>query len=280
MQENTRKYIKEIMTFKSGLFTFSDKLLVSIIVSIFIIATIMNVSASAATCNVKYGGISENITEYKLCRDYTVGYDADLKSPLWVAYNVTQGTLIKLVRRHGSFSSDHELNRRDRVYSSWYIHTGYDRGHMAPAINFRYSKIAEKRAFIMSNIVPQLPSVNRGIWKALEYRIQKTVLHNGQSLVIIDGPIYSKPLKMIKNKLPVPSAFYKIVICKYPFKAAAFIIPNVKPPKKYNLASYTVSIDDIELVTGIDFLTETPILTQSKIEGMIASAADWPLIIK
>jgi len=252
---------------------------ITIVMVVVIAAMCISSNARASKCDTSYGGISETITEYQLCREYAVGYDSDLKTPMWVAYRVSASTLIKKVRRHGSFASDHRLQKKDRIYSSRYTRTGYDRGHMAPAINFRYSKKAEKNAFIMSNIVPQLPRVNRGIWKALEYRIQKTALRDGE-LLVIDGPIYSLPIAKLKGIVPIPSSFYKIIVRESPLKVAAFIIPNINPPKKYNLADYAVSVDNIEAIVGIDFLANTPLQIQNSIENIVPSASDWPLIIK
>jgi len=235
--------------------------------------------SNASLCNDRYLGISENQTGYVLGGDYIVGYDETIKSPIWVAYSVDRHNLRKLVGRSSSFRSDSRLLKKHRIYSSTYIKSGYDRGHMAPAMNFRYSKTAEHASFVMSNVVPQLPGVNRGIWKTVELRVREHVRSIGD-LIVIDGPIYSMHVHLTNNHLRIPVAFYKIIITKIPRKTLAFIIPNQKPKKNYKLTRYAVSIDEIEKTTHINFLSDLSISDQTRLEFNISSGVDWPIILK
>jgi len=226
-----------------------------------------------------FPSISESVSDYILVQDYAIGYDSYTKTPAWVEYTVDKYTTVHTVPRKGRFASDRRLKRKDRAYTSWYRKSGYDRGHMAPAINFRYSKKAEKKTFIMTNVIPQRPAVNRGIWKSIENRVQK----HGKSVggvVVIAGPIFEGTVKLLHGKVHIPAACYKIIVSKDRSKVIAFIIPNVKAPKGYKLKDYAVGVDEIEKRTGIDFFSTRSIAWQAKHESIVAVRSDWPILLK
>jgi endonuclease G len=116
-----------------------------------------------------------------------------------------------------------------------------------------------------TNICPQVPSFNRGIWKRLENQVRRWV-EVYDTLYIVSGPILSKENKTIGNNIIVPSMFYKVILLwdGWEYKSIAFLIPN----KKYdeNIFAFQVSIDYIELITGINFFYLLPDNIENKLE--------------
>ena len=177
---------------------------------------------------------------------YVVGYDEQRKNPAWVAYHLTAIEKKPTSKRPSRFNTDKETEAK--VSHKDYTHSGYDRGHMAPnyGISTRYGRAAQIETFLMSNIVPQKPNLNRGVWRELEMKVAK-LANRFDSVYIITGPIYDNQIEKIKNKIEIPDSFYKIIVDvenNIP-RALAFIMPqNVK--RKDEPENFLTSIDEIE----------------------------------
>ena len=107
----------------------------------------------------------------------------------------------------------------------------------------------------MTNISPQIPGCNRGIWKRLENQVRRWAVKEGK-IYIITGPIFSKkPTVMKSATIPVPVAFYKVVLdLTPPMKMIGFIVPN--QTSKCRVYSFAVSVDKVEQATGYDFFSQ------------------------
>src|SRR5690606_15577773 len=140
-----------------------------------------------------YAGIP--VSEQKLTvlknKGYLVGYDEQRRNPAWVAYRVFPPTSFHPPQRPEEFQADRRT--RAQIQPHDYRRSGYDRGHMAPnlAIALLYGPEAQRETFLMSNILPQTPELNRGVWKRLEARIIRRYATRFQEVWIIVGPIYS-----------------------------------------------------------------------------------------
>jgi len=137
-----------------------------------------------------------------------------------------------------------------------------------------WSQESLNESFYMSNIVPQMPGFNRGIWKKLENKIRLWLISHG-TLHITTGPILIGSDERIgENQVCVPRAFYKVVISLNidSQKGIGFILPNNKILN--NLNNYSVSIDSVELLTGIDFNYKLNKKDQETIESNF-SISDW-----
>ena len=163
--------------------------------------------------------------------------------------------------------------RGAKAYSNDYTKSGYDRGHMAPAADMKWSKQAMAESFYMSNICPQNPNLNRGDWNDLEEKSRQWAKKYG-AVYIACGPVYDhgKPKRIGNNKVAVPDAFYKVILIndsKTP-QAIGFLFPNKaghKPLKKY-----IVTVDSVEKRTGIDFFPALPDEVENRIEAEPAKA--------
>lgn len=203
-------------------------------------------------------------------KGYTLSYNADYKTPQWVAWELTKKETKGKEGRTDKFLPDPDV-RGAKAYTSDYTKSGYDRGHMAPAADMKWSKQAMKESFYLSNICPQNPNLNRGDWNDLEEKSRQWAKKHGV-IYVACGPIYDtkRPKRIGNNKVAVPDAFYKVVLInpkKNP-QAIGFIFPNKaghKPLKKY-----IVSVDSVEKRTNIDFFPALPDEIENRIEAELA----------
>ena len=185
-------------------------------------------------------------------RGFAVGYSRKYRQAVWVSYVLSAEHLaLPQLKRTAKFRSDPAV-RRDPVSSKEYDRSGFDRGHLAPAADMTYSFETMRNSFYMTNISPQLPGCNRGIWKRLETQVRRWALKEGE-LYVITGPIFDrKPPRMGRRGLPVPTAFYKVILdLTPPRKMIAFIIPNAGSRRR--LTSFVTTVDTVEELTGCDF---------------------------
>ncbi len=189
---------------------------------------------------------------------YSLGYNEDYEVPNWVAYRLTEESLkAKNVPRAKRFKTDNDVDRKSAKHSD-YSHSGYTRGHMAPAGDMAFSTDAMQESFFMSNMTPQTRTLNAGIWRELEENVRDWAYDNDE-LYIVSGPLFnsSDPKRIGKStKVAVPDAFYKALldIEGRKKKAIGFIIPHEK--SDLHLKEYAVSVDEIEKLTGIEMFDD------------------------
>ena len=138
-----------------------------------------------------YAGLPKG-AEYKLLmnKGYIVGYSERHKDPVWAAYRLFRTDSPYQFRRPSRFAIDERTAAR--VSHNDYTNSGYDRGHMAPnsAIMSRYGREAQIETFLMSNVCPQQPNLNRGMWEELESREANDYADRFGQVWVIDGPIF------------------------------------------------------------------------------------------
>ena len=200
---------------------------------------------------------------------YTVSYNDKMKNPNWVAWELTREETKGTQERSDKFVPDPNLPE-PRAKSSDYTRTGYDRGHMAPAADMKWSLKAMEESFYMSNICPQHKNLNRGDWNDLEDACRAWAKKYG-TVYIACGPIYDRrtPKFIGINKIAVPDRFFKVVLIynrKDPM-ALGFIFPNLAHSQ--DLDKYQVTVDDIEHITGYDFFSKLPDHVENYIEAEI-----------
>jgi len=145
----------------------------------------------------------------------------------------------------------------DRREEDQYEGFGYDRGHLAPSADFRWYKKAVSESYYYSNISPQHPDLNRDKWSDLESFLRGYVIRNNTALAIITGPVLIDELTKIPespNGVSIPKLFYKVAYDHKNKRTIGFLMGNNKLNKP--LDSYAISIDDLELLTGLDFFSE------------------------
>lgn len=201
---------------------------------------------------------------------FSISYDESKEQALWVAYLLEKQEILGSAERSNKFKKDHKVSTKSAEDSD-YLRSGYDRGHLIPAADLRYSQKGMDISFLMSNISPQKASFNRGVWKSLESQVRDWVTKEGE-LFVVTGPVFIDFVEYIgKNRVKVPSHFYKIVVDlnEPEIKSIAFLLPNEKCEE---FDSYQVSIDEIEEITGIDFFYQLEDSLERKIESVLY---DW-----
>ncbi len=200
---------------------------------------------------------------------FSIQYNKKYRQADWVAYELTDSEVYGSFRRKDNFRIDPNMADSSPLPED-YRNSGYDRGHLAPAADMKWSEAAMDESFFMSNISPQVPQFNRGIWKECEEHARLWAIGNG-NILIVSGPVITEPYETIGNsKVAVPSFFYKVIadITEPEVKGIAFLFPNRK--KTASLLSFAVTIDFIEGITGIDFFYQ---LDNEK-EELVESSAD------
>lgn len=186
---------------------------------------------------------------------YSLSYNNDHEVSDWVAYELETFHLRNCVSRSNSFKIDPQVTLGS-AHPDDYQGTGFDRGHLVPAGDMKFDSVAMKETFFMSNMAPQPANFNRGMWASLENLIRAWAF-NYKKIWIATGPILRGNMAQIgrSTKISVPLEFYKVILRKEAQKyvGVAFIM-NVDLPFS-DLKSYTVSIDDVEDLTGVNFFT-------------------------
>ncbi|WP_139959499.1 DNA/RNA non-specific endonuclease [Flavicella sediminum] len=183
---------------------------------------------------------------------YALQYSETHEQAYWVSYKLTPNFINGTTKRTNKFKPDPLISSQSAQLKD-YAHSGYDRGHLAPAGSMNKNTTAMNESFYMSNMSPQHPSFNRGIWKKLETQIRYWT-YDSDSLFVVTGPILKNIEKTIGiNKVAVPKYYYKVLL---QFKhnqvnSLGFLLEN--KPSKAHLSTKAVSIDSIEKVSGIDF---------------------------
>lgn len=205
---------------------------------------------------------------------YIVSYNKDLKLPNWVSYELTREETKGKEKRSNRFITD-PLVKGLIATNADYARSGYDKGHMAPAADMKWSPQAMEASFYFSNICPQHSQLNRRGWKKLEEKIRDWAIADS-AIIIICGPIITKQPKTIgKNKVAVPQQFFKVVLSPFakPMRAIGFLFNNRQAVEP--LSTYAVTIDSIERLTNIDFFALLPDEIENKIEAE-ANYFQWP----
>ena len=207
---------------------------------------------------------------------YTVGYCDDLADPAWVCYRVfdLQKHVAPPKRPEGFFM---DTRTSARVEPGDYTSSGYDRGHMAPnfAIGTRYGAQAQEETFLMSNVCPQRHRLNAGLWKDMELRIADNYTGRFGQVWVIDGPVFGPEdrLRRLRNKVPVPEAFYMVIIQQHEGGVRAEgIVIDQEAPSGGSLDNYAVSIADIEHRTGLNFFPKLEAGAQKQLEAQTAGS--------
>ena len=205
---------------------------------------------------------------------YTLSYNEEYEVPSYVAYELTRNEVLGGSEREDSFKADPKV-RTGSAELDDYRGSGYDRGHMAPAADFKWSEEAMSDTFYLSNMCPQDPSFNRGIWADLEAVVRTMAYDNGK-VYVVTGPVLTDgPYKTIgSSKVAVPKRFYKVVLdyTDPDVKAIGFVLPNENSDK--SLQSFAMTVDEVESITGLDFYPALPDDEEAVIESHMKTS-DW-----
>lgn len=196
---------------------------------------------------------------------YSLSYSEKHEQAEWVAYQLNKNQLSNNNFQRPYFKQDLKVKSESAHYWN-YKNSGYNKGHLCPAGDRKFSEEAFNETFLTSNISPQIYEFNAGIWNRLEQKVRYWAKKN-ENIFVITGGVLSYDLKTIGDeKVAVPKYFYKIILdYQSPdIKAIAFLIPHEASEK--GLFQFVTSIDKIEKLTGIDFFFELPDELENSLE--------------
>ena len=208
---------------------------------------------------------------------YTASYNRKTRNPNWVGWVLTAEHTDGPYERKGiKFEEDEEVPAPRARYSDIReSECGYQRGHLCPAADNKWSFKTQKEAFLMTNICPQNGDLNQRDWKYLEQDCREWALKYGK-IYIVAGPIFNKkrPKTVGENKVAVPDAFFKVVLMVpesggKDAKAAGFVYDNKEG--HHPASHYQKTIDEVERMTHLDFFHQLDDQIENDIESRLMS---------
>ena len=210
-----------------------------------------------------------------------ISYNEEHEQANWVAH-----VILEDIRRGGYgrgnelFVPDPKIKTGSTVEEDYFLKTkindddyeydgyGYDRGHLAPAADFRWSRTAVDSSFYYSNMSPQLPEFNREIWGELEAALRDYVILHEAPLVVFTLPIFHDDKKVSPrsvNEVSVPKGFIKVALDQKHQRGMAVYLPHAGSDEP--LSTFAITIDEAEAMSGFDFFNNLPSTLQSTIES-------------
>lgn len=228
------------------------------------------ITLACTPTNIHYGIPQADVVLNR--EGFANGYSYTKLQPLWVTYRLTANNATNHVcdRSIDTFKTDC-FNNHKSAEPFDYLRSGYDRGHIAPAGDMTWSTNAMRNAYFMSNMSPQVPQFNRGIWKDLESRVRDFAVQEG-SICIYSGPIFTtNNCRTVIGKtcsVEVPESYYKVILSEQePKTMIGFILKNEASTN--DLISFVTTVDEVERRTGLDFFDTLPDDVESVLESTV-----------
>lgn len=189
---------------------------------------------------------------------FHLGYNEQFEQASWVAYVLTREEIESgTIERTDNFRADTSISTGSATPKD-YRGSGFDRGHLAPAGDMTWSLLAMSQSFLMSNMSPQRPQFNRGVWRRLESEVRNWAKEK-DSLYVITGPLFANNDSLIgANGVGIPGYYFKVLVDLSPpdHDMIAFLLPHSGSSEE--LMRFAISVDSLELITGYDFFAEAP----------------------
>lgn len=215
--------------------------------------------------------------------NWALKYDYRSKNPKWTYEHLYRDDAVdNSDRKKSSFFAETKIiSETFRIRSKDYNDSGFDRGHLIPAGDFKMNQKSLNSTFTMANISPQNSSLNKGLWSQLESWLRSILLKNFDELIIISGPVFAptfvdgkwlyihNTIGTYPKLITIPTHFFKVVLAKKYVEVhknihqeclylAAFLIPNAKIETRNDasLEPYLIKILHLESVVGFSFFED------------------------
>ena len=206
---------------------------------------------------------------------FSLEYDEPNEQAKWVAYQLTASETVRRFKRSDNFRIDSKISSGSATDDD-YRRSGYDRGHLAPAADMAWSSQTMSESFYYSNMSPQVPGFNRGIWKRLEEQVRNWAVEL-ETIYVVTGPVLSGNMNYIgPDNVAVPNYYYKAVLYSHSSESRAigFVMANVASDNE--VFDYSVSVDSIEKLTGLDLFASLPDHLETSVEqNVCVSCWNW-----
>ena len=199
---------------------------------------------------------------------YVVSYSDTKGEANWVASEVNASWYGDVERYSGNFITDNSLPENfKKIKHADYTNSGYDRGHLVRSEERTDSDEDNKSTFLMSNIIPQTPDLNQGVWYKLEQECERLCKIENKELYVVAGGIYhSNKTLNDAGRVIIPDSCFKIIVVlekgqslanvTSTTKIIAVVMPNISGIRNTEFSTYFTTVDRIETSTGYDFLSE------------------------
>lgn len=204
---------------------------------------------------------------------FVLSYNEPFEQAEWVAYTLKKEHLTNDGRKRPYFIEDPKVKTKSADWRN-YKGSGYDRGHLCPAGDRKFSEQAYNETFYTSNISPQDRAFNAGVWNRLEIQVRSWARRYGEVFVVTGGVLEEGLEEIGEEDVDVPRYYYKILARQggdAP-KIAAFLLPGQESDRP--LEAFAVSVDEIEKRTGIDFFAQLPDAVEARLEATV-DVSDW-----
>lgn len=204
---------------------------------------------------------------------YSLSYNPEMRIPNWVSWHLTAEHADGECPRDNKYYEDEEVPT-PRATDDDYKGTGWTHGHMCPAGDNKWDEVAMRESNLLSNICPQHASLNSGLWNGIERNCRKWAKEYGDLFIVCGPVLLNKEHETIGiNKIVVPEAFFKVILCLHDKpKAIGFIVKNNEGTKKKD--QYVNTVDEVERITGIDFFPALPDDIENEVEAK-ADIKEW-----
>ncbi|WP_247235020.1 DNA/RNA non-specific endonuclease [Telluribacter sp. SYSU D00476] len=211
---------------------------------------------------------------YLLLKDeMAISYNRSKLVPNWVAWHLDGAWIRANTEREGSFRADESLPKKwKKAMSDYYTRTGFDRGHLCPAGDRTRSTDSQEATFVMTNIVPQAPALNRGLWVEIEKECRNEV-QKGNELYIysgtqgIGGKGSSGFAELLKGGVVVPEYLWKVIVILPEGNSDAvrvdegtrvitLLVPNREEAGSKRMDEFVITLSQLEQLTGHHFLPD------------------------
>lgn len=196
---------------------------------------------------------------------YKVCYQEDGRIARFTTHELKKSYLNGNQRRTNDYRPDPLLS--NPVDDGDYARSGFDRGHLVPAADMKQSRTSMSESFYMSNMTPQRPDFNRGIWQSIEKAVRRAVSNNGDA-IILTIPLLRPGLPQLPSRVAIPEWFSKIIYWPKSQRAVAFLIEN-KGHSGSSYRDFQVTIDEVEMMSGLDFFKGLPDEIEDVMESTI-----------
>ncbi|AUC75484.1 DNA/RNA non-specific endonuclease [Olleya sp. Bg11-27] len=197
---------------------------------------------------------------------YSLSYSEPHEQAEWVAYELKKTHLSKNDFKRPYFEVDDAVKTGAAHWRN-YKKSGYDRGHLCPAGDRKYSKSAHDETFLTSNVSPQRHDFNAGVWNRLEQKTRYWASKYDGVFVVSGGILKGKMKTIGTEKVAVPNQFYKVLIDNNSGKTKVIAFLMAHQESDQPLYKFVTSVDTIEDLTGIDFFSELDDTTENRLEA-------------
>ncbi len=186
---------------------------------------------------------------------FMLSYSESHEQAEWVAYTLEKSHLTYDDRKRPYFIEDPKVKTKSADWRN-YKGSGYDRGHLCPAGDRRFTEYAYNETFYTSNVTPQNKEFNAGVWNRLEKQVRQWCKTYGTLHIITGGVLKGNMEEIGEEDVDVPNAFYKILVRKNgdSYKVLAFLMPHEE--SNLPLSDFLVPVDKLESLTGLDFFKD------------------------